>query len=141
MRDGAIDRFATAMTGEMFALLRSHALIGSAMQGDVTPNAAFRDGVARAGERDLLAALFGVRPASLLGLRDDADAAAYVSGLLIGSDVRAQVAPGETVHLLADPALGALYAAAIETVGGHSVMVDSHQAFLAGIVAIRELVA
>lgn len=136
---GALTGFATAMTGEAFALLRDHALIGAAMTHDVAAGDAFLEGVARAGEGDLLAALFGVRPASLLGLRDDADAASYVSGLLIGSDVRAQVRAGEPVHVLADPALGALYAAAIHAVGGTSIAVDSHAAFIAGITRIREL--
>lgn len=136
---GAITRFTTAMTGELFALLRDHALIGAAMLGTVSPGSAFAEGVARADEGDWLSALFGVRAASLLGLRDDADAASYVSGLLIGSDVLAQVGDGETVHVLADAALGALYAAAITQVGGTSVAVDSHAAFVAGITRIREL--
>lgn len=139
MADGAIARFATTMTGELFALLRAHALIGAAMQGLAEPGEAFLEGVARAGEGDLAVALFGVRPASLLGLRDDRDAASYVSGLLIGSDVRAQVAPGQRVHVLADPALGALYAAAIAAVGGRSVAVDSHAAFVAGITRLWEM--
>ena len=80
-----------------------------------------------------------MRPASLLGLRDDAEAAAYVSGLLIGTDCRAHIGPGETVQILADPALGALYAAAIAAIGGSSVAVDSHAAFVAGITRIWEL--
>ncbi|WP_019515609.1 2-dehydro-3-deoxygalactonokinase [Sphingomonas sp. Mn802worker] len=141
MRNGALVDFATAMTGEAFALLRDHALIGAAMTDAVVDGQAFRDGVARAGDHDLLAALFGVRPASLLGLRDDADAASYVSGLLIGSDVRAQVSAGDRVHVLADPALGALYAAAIEQVGAQSIAVDSHFAFVAGITRIWELMS
>lgn len=136
---GTLTRFATAMTGELFALLRDHALIGAAMKGDVADGPAFRQGVARSGEGDLTAALFGVRASSVLALRDDADAAAYVSGLLIGADCRAQVRPGATVHLLADPALGALYTTAIEAVGGATVPIDSHAAFLAGIIRIREL--
>lgn len=138
---GALVRFATVMTGELFALLRDHALIGAAMRGAVADGPAFRDGVARSGDGDLTAALFGVRASSILGLRDDADAAAYVSGLLIGADCRAQVHPGRTVHLLADPALGALYAAAIGALGATAILVDSHAAFLAGITRIRELQA
>ena len=139
MAAGAIAGFATAMTGEMFALLRDHALIGAAMTGAVSDGAAFRAGVDRAVEGDLTTALFGVRPASLLGLRDDADAASYVSGLLIGSDVRAHVRAGETVHLLADPALGALYGAALHRLGARAVLVDSHLAFIAGITRLWEL--
>lgn len=141
MGGGALARFATAMTGELFALLRDHALIGAAMTTPAMPGEAFDDGVARAAAGDLAAALFGVRPANLLGTRADADAASYVSGLLIGADVRAQVAVGDIVHVLADPALGALYAAAIEAVGGKPVAIDSHAAFVAGIIRIWELAA
>ena len=51
--------------------------------------------------------------------------------------MRAQVSAGETVHVLADPALGALYAAAIGRVGGAAVPVDSQAAFVAGITRIE----
>ena len=70
-----------------------------------SPDAAFLEGVADAGP-DLLSRLFGVRAASLLGLRADADAAAYASGLLIGTDVRARDLAGRDVHVLADPVAG-----------------------------------
>lgn len=136
---GAITGFATAITGEMFGLLHDHALIGAAMTHPVAPGPAFLDGVDRAGEGDLLAALFGVRPASLLGLRDDADAASYVSGLLIGSDARAQVGRGETAYILADEALATLYAAALDRIGARAVAIDSHAAFVAGITRLQEL--
>lgn len=139
MAGGAIAGFATAMTGELFALLRDHALIGAAMTGPVAAGAAFRAGVDRAAEGDLTTALFGVRPASLLGLRADADAASYVSGLLIGSDVRTHALPGETVYLLADPVLGALYADALDRLGARAVAVDSHLAFIAGATRLWEL--
>ncbi|MBB5698836.1 2-dehydro-3-deoxygalactonokinase [Sphingomonas yantingensis] len=138
---GALTRFSTAMTGELFALLRDHSLIGAAMRGPVADGAAFRDGIARSGEGDLTTALFGVRASSVLALRDDADAAAYVSGLLIGADCRVRVRAGDSVHLLADPALGALYTAAIEALGARAILVDSHAAFLAGIIRIWELQA
>lgn len=140
MAGGAIADFVTAMTGEMFALLRRHALIGAAMTGEARDGDAFRRGVADAGDDDLLARLFGVRAASVLGLRDDADAASYVSGLLIGSDARARLRGGtEDVYLLADQTLGALYAVAIDAVGGRAIPVDSHTAFVAGITQISEL--
>lgn len=140
MADGAIVDFATAMTGEMFALLQRHALIGAAMTGDAHDGEAFRQGVADAGDDDLLARLFGVRAASVLGLRNDADAASYVSGLLIGSDARARLRGGAAdVYLLADASLGALYAVAIEAMGGRALRVDSQAAFVAGINLIWKL--
>ena len=139
MANGAITGFATAMTGELFALLRDHALIGAAMTGPVAADAAFLAGVDRAAEGDLTTALFGVRPASLLGLRNDADASSYVSGLLIGSDVRSHVREDEIVYLLAERALGTLYAAALDRVGARAVQVDSQRAFVAGIARLWEL--
>ncbi|HUD94089.1 2-dehydro-3-deoxygalactonokinase [Sphingobium sp.] len=137
MKDGTLSSFVTAMTGEMFAMLRNHALIGQEMTGEVTPGDAFAQGVREGARGDLLASLFGVRPASLLDLRDRADAASFVSGLLIGADCSAHAGTGE-VHLLADPALGALYSRAITELGGTPLLVDSHAAFVAGVTRFWE---
>jgi 2-dehydro-3-deoxygalactonokinase len=140
MKDGAIADFTTAMTGEMFALLKAHALIGSEMAGEVDADASFREGVEACADADLLAALFGVRAASVLGKRAPGEAAGYVSGLLIGGDCRARITqPGQVVHLLADGLLARLYTAAITIAGGQAVVVDSHASFVAGITRIRNL--
>lgn len=136
---GRIARFATAMTGELFALLRGHGLLARQLGGAVEDGTAFRDGVARGARGDLATALFGIRAAGVLGLRDDAEAASYASGLLIGADAAPRVEAGTAVHILADPALGGLYATAVETLGGTARLVDSHAAFVAGISRIREL--
>lgn len=145
MAGGAITDFRTRMTGELFALLRQHSLLSPMMAGGVADGPAFRAGLAAAVAKDgagtaagdLLAALFGVRAAVLCGQRAAADGAAYVSGLLIGSDVAAQgLRPGDTVHLLADASLGALYGAAIAAAGARVVTVDSEAAFTAGAAAL-----
>jgi 2-dehydro-3-deoxygalactonokinase len=137
MVDERVDRFRTTMTGEMFALLRGHSLLADFLKGEVADGAAFRGGIAAAGDGALLTRLFGVRADALLGLRTREDSAAFVSGLLIGSDVREQgLVPGQAVHVLADPALGSLYATAIGLAGGRAVPVDSQAAFVAGITAI-----
>lgn len=77
----------------------------------------------------------------MLGLRDDKDAASYASGLLIGSDVAARLTEqrGLPIYILADPGLGALYAAAVATLGGNATIIDSHGAFVAGITRLWEL--
>lgn len=138
MVDGRIADFTTAMTGELFALLRTHGLLAAQLGADVVLGPAFLEGVAEGRRRDLAASLFGIRAAKLLGQRDDADAASFASGLLIGSDVAARLerTGHDTVHLLADPALGGLYAAAVEAHGRSAHIVDSHAAFAAGIIAI-----
>lgn len=138
-----LTRFTTAMTGELFALLRTHGLLARQLGGAVEDGPTFRAGVAEGARRDLAASLFGIRAAGVLGQRDDADAAAFASGLLIGADVAARLAEAthDTVHVLADAALGALYVAAIGALGHRAVLVDSHAAFVAGITRIQELAA
>lgn len=138
MADGCIAGFTTAMTGELFAMLRKHSLLAGSLGADVADGDAFRAGLAEGARRDLAASLFAVRAASVLGEREDADAASFASGVLIGSDVVARLAetPFERVHILADAALGGLYATAVAAAGREPVIVDSHAAFTAGILAI-----
>ena len=135
---GRIGEFTTAMTGELFASLRQHGLLAVQLTGDVTNGPAFLAGVAEGRKRDLAASLFGIRAAKLLGERDDADAASYASGLLIGSDVAARLDQGAQVeiYILADPILGGLYASAIKALGRNAHVLDSHAAFVAGVIAI-----
>lgn len=138
-----IARFTTTMTGELFALLRQHSILAPQLAGAIVPGDAFLAGVAEARDGDLAAQLFGIRAALLLGTREEADAPAYASGLLIGADVAARLRSGapDDVHLIADPTLGALYAAAIRAHGRAVHLVDSHAAFVAGITRLAEFVA
>lgn len=138
MESGRIAGFTTAMTGELFALLRKYGLLSSQLSDEVTLGRAFLDGVEEGRKRDLAASLFGIRAAKLLGERADTDAASFASGLLIGSDVAARLerAGHDEVHILADRTLGGLYVAAIEAHGRRAALVDSHAAFVAGIIAI-----
>ena len=140
-RDARVTDIATAMTGELFALLRGHGILSAMLDGEVADGAAFRDGLARGtGARDLTVALFEVRARVLLGRLAAADAAAFASGLLIGADVgtRDDLA-GRPVHLLAAGPLAALYAVAIERGGGTIVPLDSEPAFVAGIHRLWEM--
>lgn len=139
LQDAAITRFTTTMTGELFALLRSHGLLARQLGGVVVPGPAFLAGVVEGSQRDLAASLFGIRARSVLGQSDDADAASVASGLLIGADVATRIQPGACVHILADPDLGGLYQAAIEALGGTACLIDSHAAFVAGITRLRSL--
>jgi 2-dehydro-3-deoxygalactonokinase len=138
---GRIERFTTAMTGELFALLRTHGVLSRQLGHPVDPGAAFIEGVAEGAKRDLAASLFAIRARGVLGLADDAHAASFASGLLIGADTAARIKAGTTVHILADPALGALYASAIDALGGTSHHIDSQAAFVAGITRIQDLAA
>ncbi len=138
---GRVTEIATAMTGELFALLRGHGILAGMLDGAVADGAAFRDGLSRgAGARDLTVALFEVRARVLLGRLASEEAAAFASGVLIGADVGARDdLNGRAVQLLAGGALADLYAAAIDHCGGRAVTLDSERAFHAGIHRLWEL--
>lgn len=140
MAGGAITGFTTAMTGELYDLLRRESVLAAQLSAPVTVGAAFAAGVGEGARRDLPASLFGVRARGVLGALPLADAASYASGILIGADTAARIAVGEHVHVhvLADAALGDLYCAAIRHLGGTADRIDSHAAFVAGITAIWE---
>ncbi len=139
---GRIARFTTAMTGELFALVRAHGVLAPQLGAAVAAGDAFVQGVREGARRDLTASLFGIRASSVLGLRADADAASFASGVVIGSDVAVRLENGaRDVHLVADGDLATLYATAIETLGGRAIVTASEDAFVAGITHIRELSA
>ncbi|RDS75652.1 2-oxo-3-deoxygalactonate kinase [Alteriqipengyuania lutimaris] len=131
--------FATAMTGELFALLKSHSILSAMLTAEVCDGPAFREGLARgADERDLPTSLFQARAAVLLGERPAEETASYVSGILIGADVgsRERLSQRE-VFLLSAGSLADLYAVAIGQAGGTVRPLDAKTAFAAGIHAIR----
>ncbi|WP_427963476.1 2-dehydro-3-deoxygalactonokinase [Altererythrobacter sp.] len=131
---------ATAMTGEIFDLLKSHSILSEMLTGAVKTGPAFEDGVERgAGAVDLMTALFQARAAALLGVREAEETASYVSGLLIGSDVGSRKnSPAREIILLASGDLAELYSAAIAQLGMKARHTDSSAAFVAGIHAIQE---
>lgn len=139
---GAITRFRTVMTGELFNLLKGHSILADFMREEVEPNAAFRRGVAQGLEHDdLTAELFSIRARVLLGRASAADAAPYASGLLIGTDLRVglRMAGGdEEIIVMGRPELTSLYAAALECAGRTAGQVDGERAFIAGAVAIAK---
>ena len=124
IRDGRIVRIRTYMTGELYAVLRGHSLLGALMEGDedrFDPEA-FDAGLRRSGETGGLSHhLFGVRTTGLSGqLRPEA-LAPYLSGLLVGHELHgaladAAVRPAQ-VHLVGSPRLLDVYARALATFG------------------------
>jgi 2-dehydro-3-deoxygalactonokinase len=136
LRSGVIHLFGTVMTGELFSLLKEHSILADLLQGPVEVNDAFKRGVRRVLERDMLPAdLFGARAEVLLGQMNKDDVPSYVSGLLVGTDVRIGLTWPLTARIpvLGRKELTRLYAAAIEEAGREAVELDGEQCFLAGI--------
>ncbi|MBS4045739.1 MAG: 2-dehydro-3-deoxygalactonokinase [Alphaproteobacteria bacterium] len=103
VRDGRIASFATAMTGEVFSLLKSHGLIAAMLApADSKPEeldtAAFESGLALSGQPGgLLHHIFSVRTRRLFNELSAEAAAHYLSGILIGHELRATAWAGQVV--------------------------------------------
>lgn len=101
VRDGRIAGFATAMTGEVFALLKSHGLIAAMLDpaaGEDLDAAAFENGLALSGQPGgLLHHIFSVRTRRLFNELSAGAAAHYLSGILIGHELRATAWTGKVV--------------------------------------------
>jgi 2-dehydro-3-deoxygalactonokinase len=119
LRAGAITGFATAMTGELFALLRTHSLLGRLMDdGQALDAAAFARGVERSGEPGgLLHHLFGVRALGLFDRLSPSAAPSCLSGLLVGHEIAALADPAQCVHLVGSAGLTERYALALAQLG------------------------
>lgn len=125
VRDGRIERFATHMTGEAFALLKAHSILGRLMQDGPEDADAFADGVRRSGDSGgLLHHLFGTRARGLFGELDESSAASYLSGMLIGHEIRAARGQADRVHLLCNPELAGLYRRAMQALDMEAQLLD-----------------
>ncbi len=128
---GRIAHFTTHMTGEVYAALRGHTILGRTIRDGAPNGAAFESGVRRSGDPGgLLHHIFGVRAEALAGHLAEHDAGAYLSGILIGHEVRSGLtgASGTVVHVIGAPDLTQLYASAIAACGGFAERHDGEAA-------------
>lgn len=133
VRGGRVTAFRTHMTGELYAVLRQHSLLGQLMPaeggaGDATAAAiAFERGLAMARDAapgELTHQLFAVRTLALDGQVPPPALADLLSGLLIGHELTAALAwlereghAGAPLLLVGEGALSRRYAAALERAG------------------------
>ena len=113
VRDGRIVSFSTHMTGEVFAVMKQHSILGRTMAAGEFDEPAFIDGVARATDPGgLLHHLFGVRSEVLAGRFTDLQSASYLSGIVIGHELRSATPDIERFHLVGAGELTTLYSLA-----------------------------
>ncbi len=120
--------FKTFVTGELFAALRDHTVLGAFAHAAPAkaPGKAFALGVERGaaavdgkGKSGLLGLMFGARTLPLMGKLEPDDSGEYLSGLLIGAEIGEglRLHPGEAPHLAGAEALVRRYIAAFEALG------------------------
>jgi 2-dehydro-3-deoxygalactonokinase len=146
MEGGRITDFATFLTGELYALLREHSMVGRPATEPADPGgfarglsaSSFRAGDA-SGFGGLTNALFAARAATLTGRLTPAELGPYLSGLLTGEEIAGAFrlfGRPERLTVVADPPRANLY---VETLGrdGISVAVAGQEETL--IAGLREI--
>jgi 2-dehydro-3-deoxygalactonokinase len=126
----SIVRFQTCMTGDVFAALHRETILSKLMHAEAALDGeGFLRGVQRSNDAGgLLHHLFGVRALTLMGDLGEESAASYLSGLLIGHEVRCMMPANDSVHLVGAGQLCWLYRRAIEACGGAATMEDQEAA-------------
>ncbi len=140
-----LERFSSAMTGELFEILRMHSVLRHSLGGELEGEdreIGFDAGLDQGLERPerLTATLFKVRAGALLSGRSPAWCAGFLSGLLIGAEIGGQrdwIGQAE-VPLVGSVSLCSLYQKAFARLGARTRIVDATEATLAGLKAARQ---
>ena len=130
VRSSRIHSFDTFMTGEFYALLRSHSILARTLPGGDGPldQSAFRQGLEHARTAgSLLRAAFSARTLALFGRMADTALPSYLSGMVIGEELRLQPLGSvqEPVIIIGSDALTQRYEIALRTFGAPCRRVDA----------------
>jgi 2-dehydro-3-deoxygalactonokinase len=125
-----IESFSTFMTGEFYALLRQHSILSRSLppEDGELDEAAFLRGVEHAlREGNLLRTAFSVRTLSLFDRVAAASLPSYLSGLVIGEELRSQALTHDAtpVVVIGAPALTRRYQLAMQVLGARTSCVGS----------------
>ncbi|HEY2254132.1 MAG TPA: 2-dehydro-3-deoxygalactonokinase [Variovorax sp.] len=123
VKKGMVTGFRTFMTGEFYALLSQHSILARTLDASAPlDEAAFLQGVTQADNgQGLLHNAFGARTLSLFDRMPARELASYLSGILIGEELRTQSvhASGDVV-LIGSPALTQRYTLALQAAGNQA---------------------
>lgn len=144
VRAGRIESFSTFMTGEFFALLRQHSILSRTLPSGETEfdDQAFEQGVTLALRgHSLLQTAFSTRTLSLFDRLPATALPSYLSGLVIGEELRAQpLAAGSSVVVIGSEALTQRYQKAL-ALRGVAAQCLGAQATWTGLWAIAQTLA
>ena len=144
-QDRVLD-FRTVMTGELHHLLLQQSLIGAGLPGQETCQAAFMQGVERGcQDASVIARLFEVRAAHVLGGRDRRHVSEFLSGLLIGHEValmtQQMASSPQPIAIIGGHALAQRYQQALTFINRDSVTLEGDVAFQHGMRSIANVLA
>lgn len=120
VQQGRVMEFRSFMTGEVYALLGQHSILSRTLPQDAPwHEATFKDAVLLAQRTpSVLSSIFATRTLALFDTLAAERHPSFLSGLLIGEELRAmQTQPGEAVLLVGNANLTLRYACALQTLG------------------------
>jgi 2-dehydro-3-deoxygalactonokinase len=148
LNDGVLRDFFTAPSGELYALLSQHSvLVRKPEREGASDLAAFKTAVARFNHfpnAQLLHRLFECRSRQLSGELTAESSEAYLSGLIVASDVHgalgslAAAVTERSVYLVGTSRLMQLYSLALESHGWATSQLDGAQASLGGLARVQQ---
>ncbi len=119
VEQGRVTGFRSFMTGEVFALLSQHSILSRTLPADAPWHEdTFVQGVQLAQRTpSVLSSIFATRTLALFDSWPSEQHPSFLSGLLIGEELRAMARPGSTVLLVGHALLTQRYAAALHSLG------------------------
>lgn len=145
VQNGVLKDFKTYMTGEIFDLLTSKSILAASIEEDsLTPqnSKAFINGVKESVDANILNTIFHVRTNQLFGAADKNENYHYLSGLLIGEELKdVQTNNYASVMIVASGALLSLYPQALSILAfkGDIQFVNADNALINGQALIFDL--
>jgi 2-dehydro-3-deoxygalactonokinase len=142
----AVERFHTSMTVELYRVLAARSILAPLMAAPARDGDAFRTGLSRAADGGGLGRLlFSARTAVQAKRFSEEDAASYLWGILIGSDVRENLPAAGTIDracfVTGAEDVAPLFHAAISQLGMKAELVDDNRLSAIGFATIRRVAA
>jgi 2-dehydro-3-deoxygalactonokinase len=138
LKDQRIESFVTSPVGELFEVLCNHSVLLGPTNNQLWCNDSFTNGL-KVGMREtsnLLHTLFATRAYQIIDKQSNSQAAGYLSGLLVGADVKAAM---QDFHLFSHVAvigsdhISSLYVEALKHIDINTTQFSSEDATLLGL--------
>ena len=139
VHDGWVKDITTYMTGELFDLLSNKSILSASVKKDLQEHAthdrSFADGVKKGAALNLMNSIFHVRTNHLFGKASPEENYYYLSGLLIGHELKELLVSGDTsVNIVCGADMKKAYTLALDVLGlnGKFQFKDSDIALIRG---------
>lgn len=146
LESGRLTSFQTVLTGELFDILSNHSVLRHSMP-DETSAAMDDEGLAdglqagMAAPEMLQSLLFKTRASGLISAKSNDWAKSYLSGLLIGTEVKTNAPPTpQKVPIVGSPKLAPIYRRALQKLGHDVLELDATEITIAGLKLAHRLI-